>query len=593
MKKTFLVIFLVILSLSLLWAGGAKEKGAAGAVKGPSIKDRDPDTLIFVLRAQPQPLDPNLFTTLYEAQIMREINETLIGIRPDGSFYPVLATEIPTKENGGFSADGATVTLKLRRNVSFHNGNPFTAEDVVFSFNRILHHPKSASKSMFAAIKKVEAVDPHTVKITTGYVDPKYGINQKMESWADREQYMVAAPYGPIINILAHYCSGIENKATVEKAGADYGTKVVVGTGPYKFVSWPNPQEVNITRNDSWWNGADKVAFKNIQYRAISENQQVANALRTGEIDVSHNISRLELDSLGKAGVSLARGQGAGRTMYYIGFSMYSPMVGQLKDGKPDKSGSYTPQDSTYLRSAIFYSIDPVPFTKQVDIFNGTAVPADQIMHPGLIGYVTDRPAGTTLGEWKKESSYFNAAKAKEFFNKLSPEFKAKLTPESLNFIVSNIPERVKMANIIKDQVKTTLGVDLLKVIPMVHAQLIGMGKTGEGYDISFFGWFTPTLDSDYTCIIYSSDSVGTGMNAAVYSNAKVQDNIVKARHSVDPAVRKAAYTAATVQLLEDKPYVPLVYQDVIIGYNPRVGALEENLFGTEIIDVHNLKKLQ
>ena len=199
---------------------------------------------------------------------------------------------------------------------------------------------------------------------------------------------------------------------------------------------------------------------------------------------MSHNISRLELDSLGKASVALAKGRGAGRTMYYVGFNMYSPVVGQLKGGKPDKSGAYTAQDSTYLRSAIFYAINPVPFTTQVDIFNGTAIPADQIMHPGLIGYVTDRPAGTTLGEWKEASSYFNADKAKEFFGKLSPAFKAKLTPESVTFIVSNIPERVKMANIIKDQVKTTLGVDLLKVVPMVHAQLIGMGKTGEGYDL-------------------------------------------------------------------------------------------------------------
>ena len=212
MKKSLIVITIIAFAFTGFWVGCSKEKPATPAaqeIKGPSIKDRDPNTLVFVMRAQPQPLDPNLFTTLYEAQIMREINETLIGIKPDGTFYPVLATELPTKENGGFSADGSVVTLKLRPNVKFHNGNPFTAADVVFSFDRILHHPKSASKSMFAAIKKVEKVDDLTVKITTGKVDPKYGLNQKMESWKDRDKYMVAAPYGahpqhPLPLLLGH-----------------------------------------------------------------------------------------------------------------------------------------------------------------------------------------------------------------------------------------------------------------------------------------------------------------------------------------------------------------------------------------------------
>jgi len=104
----------------------------AQAKKAPSLRNRDPDTLIFVLAAEPQPLDPNIYTTSNEAQVMREINETLIGMRSDDTFYPLLAETIPTVENGLVSKDGSVYTVKLRKGVRFHNGNPFTADDVVF-----------------------------------------------------------------------------------------------------------------------------------------------------------------------------------------------------------------------------------------------------------------------------------------------------------------------------------------------------------------------------------------------------------------------------------------------------------------------------
>ena len=223
MKKVIAILFAALILGTSTFA----------QAKGPALRNRDPETLVFVLAAVPQPLDPNIYTTLNEAQIMREINETLMGMTPDYKFYPMLAEVVPTLENGLVSKDGSIYTLKLRKGVKFHNGNEFNADDVVFSFNRILHHPKSSSKSMFSSILSVEKVDSHTVKITWGRLRNPEDATVPLTSWADRAKYMVASPYGPALNILAHYCSGIEDKETVEAAGADYGTKVVTGTGPY------------------------------------------------------------------------------------------------------------------------------------------------------------------------------------------------------------------------------------------------------------------------------------------------------------------------------------------------------------------------
>lgn len=581
MKKLMAILIVALLAGGVVFAQGAK---------GPALRNRDADTLVFVLAAAPQPLDPNIYTTLNEAQVMREINETLINMTPDFKFYPGLAETIPTVENGLVSKDGTTYTIKLRKGVKFHNGNAFTADDVVFSFNRILHHPKSSSKSMFSAILSVEKVDEYTVKITWGKLkDPEFATIP-LTSWADRAKYMVPSPYGPALNILAHYCSGMEDKETVEAAGADYGTKVVNGTGPYKFVSWPNPQEVNVTRNDAWWGDVGKVAFKNIQFRAMSEQPQVNNVLITGEVDMAFNLSKLDLGSIERSGIKITSKPGL--TIWYGVFSMNSDLVGQKKNGKLDLSGNYTVQDSTHLRNAIFYSINPAPFIRQVDLFNGHATLANQMMQPGFLGHVEGAPAGTPFAEFSDRTWYFNREKAKAEFAMLSPEFRAKLTPEIVQLDVGNITDRVKIANNVKDQVKTTLGIDLIKVTPMVNSQIIQMSKTGEGYDMVITGWFTPTGDPDYTCIIYNGDSIGTGMNGAVYNNDIVNANIAIGRYTQDPKARKAAYDKVQIQLMTDKPYFPMVYENVLYGTHPRVGNVENVVFGSKLADLHLLTKL-
>lgn len=559
------------------------------APKGPALNSRDPETLVFVLGAAPQPLDPNIYTTLNEAQVMREINETLIGMKSDDTFYPVLAESIPTTANGGVSKDGSVYTIKLRKGIKFHNGNELTADDVVFSFDRILHHPKSSSKGMFSAIMLVEKVDKYTVRIHFGKLkDPEFAT-KSMTTWADHASYMTPSPYGPALNMLAHYCSGIENKAAVEAAGADYGTKIVIGTGPYKFGSWPNPQEVNLVRNDAWWGGAKNVAYKGVQFRAISEQQQVNNVLTTGEVDMAFNLAKLGLQGLEQSGLTVTAKPGV--TIWYGVFNMNSDLVGQKRGGKLDLTGKYEETDSTHLRRAIFYSMNSIPFIHQVDLFNGKAEPANQMMQPGFIGYVDGAPAGSPFAEFKPNSWYFNREKAKAEFAAISPAFKAKLTPESLTLAVGSISDRVKIANNVKDQVKTVLGVDLLKVVPMVNAQVIQMSKKGEGYDMVVTGWFTPTMDSDYTCIIYNGDSIGTGMNAALYTNDIVNENIQKARYSVDKTVRKNAYTAVQTQLMIDKPYFPMLYEKTVFASHPRVGNLNEAIFKTKLVDIHLLSK--
>ncbi|HRY54461.1 MAG TPA: hypothetical protein P5142_07540, partial [Spirochaetia bacterium] len=97
--------------------------------------------------------------------------------------------------------------------------------------------------------------------------------------------------------------------------------------------------------------------------------------------------------------------------------------------------------------------------------------------------------------------------------------------------------------------------------------------------------------DPDYTCIIFNGESIGTGMNSALYNNDLVNESIQKGRYSIDQKARAAAYVAAQNQLMADKPYFPMVNEKAIFGTHPRLGNLEAALFKTKLVDVHKLTR--
>ena len=101
----------------------------------------------------------------------RLFNEPLAAFDPDGNLVPILAAEVPTLENGGVAKDGLSVTWKLKRNVQWHDGKPFTADDVVFTWE-FAADPATAATTAgnYKDIARIDKVDSHTVKI--GFKNP-------------------------------------------------------------------------------------------------------------------------------------------------------------------------------------------------------------------------------------------------------------------------------------------------------------------------------------------------------------------------------------------------------------------------------------
>ncbi|PYM91818.1 MAG: peptide ABC transporter substrate-binding protein, partial [Candidatus Rokuibacteriota bacterium] len=119
----------------------------------------------------PTILNPHLATGAKDADASRIFYEGLVSFDPDGTIVPNLTAEIPTIENGGVARDGLSIMVKLKKGVQWHDGKPFTADDVVFTWEYVMDPATAATTSgAYRDIARIDKLDSHTVKI--GYKNP-------------------------------------------------------------------------------------------------------------------------------------------------------------------------------------------------------------------------------------------------------------------------------------------------------------------------------------------------------------------------------------------------------------------------------------
>lgn len=221
-------------------------------------------TLNIVLRSEPSTLNPITSTDLVSSQVRAWVVDTLLDMNADTYEYvPGLA------EKAEQSADGKTITFYLRKGVKFHDGKPFTAEDVKFSFEAMFDPKYNAMhlRPYFENFEqKAEVLDPFTVRFT---VKEKYHRNFEMLAGG--------------LRIVPKHVYG-DPDAGVKK------NKTVIGTGPYKLENYDQGQSIVLTRNKDWW-GKDlnwnkgKYNFDRIRFRFIKDENIVLESLKKGEID--------------------------------------------------------------------------------------------------------------------------------------------------------------------------------------------------------------------------------------------------------------------------------------------------------------------
>jgi peptide/nickel transport system substrate-binding protein len=323
------------------------------AAAKPAGKRGAGDTVRILYWQAPTILNAHLAAGTKDFDAARLILEPLAGIGAEGVPVPALAAEIPTVANGGVSKDLTTVTWKLRKDVKWSDGTPFTADDVVFTYDYCADKATAcATASSFAGIKSVEAVDPATVKVTfaTPTTNP-YRIFVSTQGYILQKKQFGA-------------CIGA--KASTDSA-CQAANNAPIGTGPYKLKDFKSGDTVLYSINDNY-RDADKPFFKEVLFKGGGDATSAARAaFQTGDTDYAWNlqVEWAVLDQLAKTGGKAVLVNTPGANVERIMFQAAdpSPEAGD-KRGEPDTKHPFF-QDKN-VRQALAMAIDRKTMAEQL-----------------------------------------------------------------------------------------------------------------------------------------------------------------------------------------------------------------------------------
>ncbi len=302
-------------------------------------------------------LDPHSQNHSTTSAILQHVYEGLTRYTRDYQIEGALATEwkqiTPTQ-----------VRFSLRKGVKFQDGSPFTADDVVFSFQRV-NSPHSNLKPFVAGVNEVRKVDSHTV------------------------DFLLAAPNPILTRTIVEF--RIISKAWAEKnkaltppnvAGKEetFATRNAMGTGPYRITAWQPEQRITMVANPDWWdakNAANQGMPKDVIYTPIKSDQTRVAALLSGELDLVTDLPTQDVGKL-RSNAKLKLLEGSEVRAIFLALD-------QGSDELRSSNVKGNPYKDRRVREAMSVAIDRAGIQRA--IMRGLSVPAGLIVPPGVNGY--------------------------------------------------------------------------------------------------------------------------------------------------------------------------------------------------------------
>ncbi|MBI3637058.1 MAG: peptide ABC transporter substrate-binding protein [Candidatus Rokubacteria bacterium] len=240
-------------------------------------------------------LNPHFATGTKDQDGSRIFYEPLAAYDPEGNVIPILAAEVPSLQKGTLSKDGTSVTWRLKKNVAWHDGKPFTADDVVFNWEYVMDPATAAvTQGQYRDIKTIDKVDSHTVKIT---------FKQPLPFWTTP----FCGPTGQLIpkHLFEAFKGGKSREAPTNLKP--------VGTGPYKFVDFKPGDMVRAEINANY-HVPNRPFFDQLEMKGGGDAASAARAvIQTGEYDFAWNmqvaddiLKRLEQGGKGRVDIAVA-----------------------------------------------------------------------------------------------------------------------------------------------------------------------------------------------------------------------------------------------------------------------------------------------
>jgi peptide/nickel transport system substrate-binding protein len=271
------------------------------------------------------------------------------------------AKVVPSLATSWHLVDDRTWEFKLRRDVRFHDGTPFTAEDVAFTLDRVPKVPNSPSS--YAIYTKpvvgMEVVDPHTIRLRTEAVYPLLPN--------DLSQIMILS-------------RSVHANAATEEFNSG---KLAIGTGPYKFIAYRPGDRVELERNGAYW--GERPAWARVATRIISNNGARTAALLAGDVALIENVPTTDLAKL-RADERVRLSEIVGLRIVYLAMDQSRNGPTPFVSGPNGEALERNPLRDRRVRQALSVAINRQAIADRV--MEGSAVPSGQFLPAGSFGYV-------------------------------------------------------------------------------------------------------------------------------------------------------------------------------------------------------------
>ena len=510
MKKTrilaLLLSALMLVSVLSACGGSADTAPAASGGEAAAASDDGKDTFRIALDSDIVKLDPAYAYDFTTNPVVDQITQGLLVFDENNELQPLLASSWE-------AVDDVTYVYQIRDDVTFSDGTPMTMDDVLFSLERY-RDPDVASylSWMYDNVATIEQTGDWELTVT---------LSQPDATW----QYVLGTTAGHIIS-----------KAAAEAAGDSLGTPEggLVGTGPYKFVSWQNGSSVELTRNENYW-GEDPGYYDNLYFKIIPEDASRVTALQTGDVDCTVAPPENMLDVI-KSDSSLTMTDAAGFGLTFLAFNCQR-----------------APFDNADVRNAIYMAMNLESYQENLVKDAGTGS--------------TPLPSSNALFTIETERWEDYAAKAPAHTYDVEG---AKALLEQAGYgdgfdctlIVNDSSLRNTIALAMQeDLAQVGINMSIEKVSTDEHtAYQFGDILDAEGnrdYDMIMAGWEADYADPSANLMALYADA---SSNTADYQNQEVFDLLAQQNASLNPEERNDLMFQALDQIIPDVPYVFMYY---------------------------------
>ena len=446
------------------------------------------------MQADPVGLDPHITNAPSSRNMLENVYDTLVMFGPDLSIQPALAESWTTSD------DGLVWTFDLRDGVTFHDGDPLQASDVVFSIERIVDPEVASPRSDdFAVVESLEAPDADTVVMT------------------------LAEPFSPLLSKLAHTGNPIVSEDVV----AEHGDlqEVVIGTGPFRFVEYLPQTRMVLERNDDYWgtdaDGTPLPYLDGITFLFYPDPTARTTAVQTGNVDWIEYVPAADIEILqADPEVEVVGGIAANFRSIYFNVEV-------------------EPFDDPLVRQALAYAIDEQAIV-DLALYGTGGVPATGTTIPGDSYYGVESSPYTGRDVERARELLAEAGFEDGFAFDLYVTSTYDFLRTPAEVIQSNLADIGVEVNIVAED----WSIYLPTVMEGDYAATV-LGESGQ---------------SDPDDLLFNVFYTDNGGNLGNFSDAELDRLLEEGRRVSDQEERRAIYLEAQERILELAPHVFLFH---------------------------------